>query len=129
MRDSQTVNVPPKSPVAGGPPAISAPIMRLQTGTHHDPFEVLGVHAQADGTTVVRVFMPQAEAVEVAGGRMARVAGTDCFERVLAAGSALDAHPVLKWQDKRAGDWHQDRSPYTFAAQIGEVRLRRPWRC
>jgi len=123
MRDSQTVNVPPKSPVAGGPPAISAPIMRLQTGTHHDPFEVLGVHAQADGTTVVRVFMPQAEAVEVAGGRMARVAGTDCFERVLAAGSALDAHPVLKWQDKRAGDWHQDRSPYTFAAQIGEVDL------
>ncbi|MEW6120286.1 MAG: 1,4-alpha-glucan branching protein GlgB [Pseudomonadota bacterium] len=97
--------------------------MRLQTGTHHDPFEVLGVHPQPDGTIVVRVFMPQAEAVELAGGRMARVAGTDCFERILPAGTLLDPHPQLRWQDKRAGEWHAGRSPYTFDAQIGEVDL------
>ncbi len=123
MRDAPSVNAPLKSPAAGGLPAISAPIMRVQTGTHHDPFEVLGVHSQADGTTVVRVFMPQAEAVELAGERMARVAGTDCFERVLPVGAAPDLHPQVKWQDKRAGEWHVDCSPYTFGEQIGEVDL------
>jgi 1,4-alpha-glucan branching enzyme len=97
--------------------------MRVQTGTHHDPFEVLGVHPQPGGTTVVRVFMPQAEAVELAGGRMIRVAGTDCFELTLPAGQACETHPLLKWQDKGAGKWHTGRCPYTFDAQIGEVDL------
>ena len=30
--------------------AVSVPIMRVQRGTHHDPFEVLGTHTQADGS-------------------------------------------------------------------------------
>ncbi|MCA1979620.1 MAG: 1,4-alpha-glucan branching protein GlgB [Thiobacillus sp.] len=97
--------------------------MRVQTGTHHDPFEVLGIHRAADGAAVVRVFMPQAEAVELAGRRMARVAGTDCFELDVPAGAALEAHPLLHWQDKRAGDWHRGHCAYTFPAQIGELDL------
>ncbi len=117
------MNAPLPRPAGAKLPAISAPIVRLQSGTHHDPFEVLGLHPQPDGSTLVRVFMPQAEAVEVAGARMTRVAGTDCFEYAAPAGAALDAHPRLRWQDKRAGDWHTGRCPYSFDAQIGEVDL------
>ncbi|MCU0809840.1 MAG: 1,4-alpha-glucan branching protein GlgB [Thiobacillaceae bacterium] len=104
-------------------PAISAPIMRLQTGTHHDPFEVLGVHAQNDGSTLVREFLPAAEAVEMDGMPLARVAGTDCFELVVAPGVAVAPHPMLRWQDKKAGDWHKLHSPYTFPPQLGDLDL------
>ena len=104
-------------------PAISEPIQRIQQGTHHDPFEVLGVHPCADGRTVVRAFLPAAETVEVAGGRMTRVPGTDCFERVLPEGASLDPHYALRWQDKQAGEWHITVSPYSFAPQLGEVDL------
>ncbi len=106
-----------------GLPAVSAPILRVQNGTHHDPFEVLGVHVQPDGSTLIRAFLPAAEAVEVAGGRMLRVPGTDCFERLLPPGAEVETHPLLRWQDKRAGDWHATRCPYSFAPQIGEMDL------
>src|SRR5512143_668770 len=116
----QTMNAPPAhSPL----PPINAPIMRVQTGTHHDPFEVLGVHAQPDGSTLIRAFLPPAEAVEVGGRRMLRVAGTDCFELGLAPGEPVEPHPELRWQDKRAGEWHALRSSYTFAPQLGELDL------
>ena len=78
-----------------GLPAISPPILRVQHGTHHDPFEVLGVHAQPDGSTLIRAFLPAAEAVEVAAGPMLRVTGTDCFERLLPAGSEVEAGAPL----------------------------------
>ncbi|MBT9568640.1 MAG: 1,4-alpha-glucan branching protein GlgB [Thiobacillus sp.] len=112
-----------KQPAHSTLPAISEPIQRVQQGTHHDPFEVLGVHAQADGSRLVRVFLPPAEAVEVAGGRMTRVPATDCFERHVPPGEALDPHPTLRWQDKQKGDWHTMVSPYSFAPQLGEVDL------
>ncbi|HWR76755.1 MAG TPA: 1,4-alpha-glucan branching protein GlgB [Thiobacillus sp.] len=117
------VNTLRQAPLGASLPAISAPILRVQTGTHHDPFEVLGVHAQPDGSTLIRAFLPAAEAVEVAGGRMMRVTGTDCFERLLPAGSTVETHPVLRWQDKRAGDWHTMQCPYSFAPQLGEMDL------
>ena len=114
---------PLKDPLGASLPAISPPILRVQTGTHHDPFEVLGVHVQPDGSTLIREFLPAAEAVEVAGGRMTRVTGTDCFERLLPAGSTVDLHPVMRWQDKGKGDWHTSQSPYSFAPQLGEMDL------
>jgi len=69
-------------------------IKRLQEGRHHDPFELLGVHPVGKGFKVVRVFIPQAEQVELVGvledsqakpGRipMERVSGTDIFEVTL----------------------------------------------
>jgi hypothetical protein len=114
---------PRQGPLGASLPAISAPILRVQTGTHHDPFEVLGVHAQPDGSTLIRAFLPAAEAVEVAGGRMTRVPGTDCFERLLPAGAAVEPHPLLRWQDKATGDWHTMQCPYSFAPQLGEMDL------
>ncbi|MDP1864412.1 MAG: 1,4-alpha-glucan branching protein GlgB [Thiobacillus sp.] len=112
-----------KKPVSSNLPVISAPIQRVQSGTHHDPFEVLGPHAQPDGSTLIRAFLPAAEAVEVAGGRMTRLAETDCFERRLPPGSVVEAHPTLRWQDKGAGDWHLTQCPYSFAPQLGEMDL------
>ena len=118
---------PAKTPTAVGAkkavPAISEPIMRLQTGTHHDPFEVLGVHLQPDGSRLVREFLPAAEAVEMDGMPLARVAGTDCFELLLAPGAVVAPHPMLRWQDKKGGDWHKLQSPYTFPAQLGDLDL------
>jgi 1,4-alpha-glucan branching enzyme len=117
------MTAPIKDPLGASLPAISPPILRVQAGTHHDPFEVLGVHVQPDGSTLIREFLPAAEAVEVAGGRMTRVTGTDCFERLLPAGSAIDPHPVMRWQDKGKGEWHTSQSPYSFAPQLGEMDL------
>jgi len=117
------LNVLRNVPAGTDLPVISEPIMRVQAGTHHDPFEVLGLHDQPDGSTLVRVFMPAAEAVEMAEGAMTRGAGTDFFERRLPAGVAVDPHPVLRWQDKAAGNWHATRSPYSFGPQLGEMDL------
>ena len=111
------------SPPAPVGESTHASILRVQHGTHHDPFEVLGTHAQADGSTIVRSFMPAAEAVEVAGRAMTRVPGTDCFELVLAPGEMPDAHPVLRWQDKQYAEWHTMQSPYTFAPQLGDMDI------
>ncbi len=117
------MNISRTTPPAGGLPAVSPPIARVQSGTHHDPFEVLGVHPQPGGGTLIRTFMPAAEVVEVAGGRMSRLAGTDCFERLLPAGAAVEPHPLLRWQDKGAGNWHTAQCPYSFAPQLGEMDL------
>ncbi len=104
-------------------PAVSAPIMRLQAGTHHDPFEVLGPQTQPDGSTLIRVFLPAAEAVEVAGARMTRLAGTDCFEHTLAPDATVEPHPLLRWQDKGTAAWHTAQCPYSFGPQLGEMDL------
>jgi 1,4-alpha-glucan branching enzyme len=121
MKKTKPNNPPSPSQVAAQTiPAISAPIMRIQTGTHHDPFEVLGWQQGDDGTILLRAFLPPAEAVKVGDQRMTRVAGTDCFELKLPAGSTHDAHPLLHWQDKHAGDWHDVRCPYSFAPQLSD---------
>ena len=104
-------------------PAVCEPVRRVQRGTHHDPFEVLGLHAQPGGGTLVRTFLPAAESVEIAGQRMKRIVGTDCFEILLPGDIQLDPHPTLRWHDKQAGDWHTRVCPYSFAPQLGEVDL------
>ena len=73
--NAPSTNPSRQAPPGSSLPAISPSITRVQTGTHHDPFEVLGVHAQPDGSILIREFLPAAEAVEVAGGSMTRVTG------------------------------------------------------
>src|SRR5574340_1408817 len=126
IRESAHAMNAPLQPLPGAAlPVVSAPIMLLQAGTHHDPFEVLGLHPQPDGRILIRAFLPAAETVELeaTGARMVRVAGTDCFELALPPGSAIGAHPLLRWQDKGKGDWHVTQWPYTFDVQLGEVDL------
>ncbi|MEZ5449750.1 MAG: hypothetical protein R3E89_12490 [Thiolinea sp.] len=112
-------------------------LRRLQTGTHHDPFEILGWQERqtsgdkADGR-LLRVFLPEAEQVRIAEQALERVQGTDCFELSLpAAGkagsknkaAAVEAHPVLEILDKKSGRWSTRVSPYTFGPQLGELDL------
>ena len=125
MRDkSKQLSAPLRVPATTASlPAISEPIMRVQTGAHHDPFEVLGVHPLPDGATLIRTFLPAAEAVALGERPFSRVAGTDCFELTLPPAVAVDAHPRLRWQDKGAGDWHDTVCPYSFAPQLGEMDI------
>lgn len=98
-------------------------LRRLQQGIHHDPFEWLGWHQQTDGSAVLRVFMPAAEAVEAVGiGKLNRLDGYDCFALNLPAIPA-QPHIALRWQDKKSGHWHNTVSPYTFAPQLGDLDL------
>ena len=48
-------------------PVLSAARQRVQDGTAHDPFEVLGLHTQADGSREISVFLPPAEVVQLDG--------------------------------------------------------------
>ncbi|MDR3393270.1 MAG: 1,4-alpha-glucan branching protein GlgB [Sulfuriferula sp.] len=94
----------------------------VQQGTHHDPFSVLGWHLQPKGGWVFRLFMPAAEKIELADGAMpARLEGSDLFE--LRVADKGQQHPLLRWQSKIDGSWHECVSPYTFAPQIGELDL------
>ncbi len=117
------MNAPLHASTSNKLPVIDEPVMRVQAGTHHDPFEVLGVHPQPDGGTLIRAFLPAAEAVDVAGGHMSRVPGTDCFERRLPPGTVVEKHPLLRWQSKRSSEWHTAQCPYTFEPQLGEMDL------
>ena len=60
------MNAPLKKPVSSNLPIISEPIQRVQSGMHHDPFEVLGPHVQSDGSTLIRAFLPAAERFHLA---------------------------------------------------------------
>ena len=76
---------------------IPEALQRIQEGTSHDPFEVLGLHPVADGGKEVTTFLPAAETVELEGvGPMQRVEGTDCFRLRIKPGQAIDTHYSLK---------------------------------
>ena len=95
----------------------------IQQAKHHDPFNWLGWHPLPDGNWVLRVFLPAAEAVRVAGTstELTRIPNSDCFEYT--SSSALPSHPLLQWQDKQSSQWYDVISPYTFAPQIGDLDL------
>ncbi len=95
---------------------------RLVRGQHHDPFSLLGWHMQADGSWLLRMFVPTAESIRLSDGTtLERLPGTDVFELRIAERS--EAHPLLEWRDKSNGAWHKAISPYTFPAQIGNLDL------
>ncbi|MDX1697889.1 MAG: hypothetical protein R3308_06345, partial [Thiohalobacterales bacterium] len=97
---------------------------RIQTGSSHDPFEALGTHIREDSTREVSVFLPNAEKVKLNGvGQMERIPGSDCFVLELKASDRLDKHYQLTWEEKQSGRVHQQISPYTFDAQIGDLDL------
>ena len=95
----------------------------IQQAKHHDPFNWLGWHPLPDGNWVLRVFLPAAEAVRVAGTstELTRIPNSDCFEYT--SSSALPSHHLLQWQDKQSSQWYDVISPYTFAPQIGDLDL------
>ncbi len=94
----------------------------LQSGTHHDPFQVLGLHLSGKDW-VVRAWMPSAEQVTVEGKYpLERIAGTDLFVAKLTQSQKdnLPPHFILNWVEKDASE-HCAVSPYTFLPGLGEM--------
>ena len=67
---------------------------------HPDPFSVLGRH-ERNGVSVIRVFMPHAETVNLGknGPEMLRIPYTDFFEYEDTE-DEFDDHYLLSWVDK-----------------------------
>ncbi|WP_051347143.1 1,4-alpha-glucan branching protein GlgB [Thiomicrorhabdus chilensis] len=127
-------------------------IKRLQTGSHHDPFGILGCH-RLDAVAVaglsqngeslspaisdsengqawcVRVWLPSAETASLliqddVPIELHRVEGSDLFVTLLteAQKQLLPQHYALRWIEAD-GSQHQTVSPYTFLPQLGELDL------
>ncbi len=118
-------------------------LQRIQKGTHHDPFQVLGIHDNSkqndnkqgnEKQSILRFFQPHAESVELlldeAGKTipLARIPHSDIFELTLdkeleAKLEKVHKHPAFRWQQKGTDEWHTTISPYTFAPQTGELDI------
>ncbi|MCK5917899.1 MAG: 1,4-alpha-glucan branching protein GlgB [Cocleimonas sp.] len=101
---------------------------RIQQGKHHDPFQVLGLHYDAKGNPLVRVFLPYAESVKLIDiGDMQRIPKSDIFEIELAKKEQIEkyqsTHGQLCWQEKGTETLHNSVSPYSFEPQIGELDI------
>jgi len=97
---------------------FSTDLQRIIESRHHDPFRVLGRHEKDGNRVVVRVFLPQAESVNILEGElpMTRVEGTDLFEWTGDA-SLLPPHYRILWRDVNHRQ-HIQHDPYTFPQQL-----------
>lgn len=103
---------------------IEKDIQLLQSGTHHDPFQILGCH-QEGNAWVVRAWLPTAESAHVEGKiPLARIVGTDLFVVTLTAEQkkSLPQHFSITWTEADL-TVHQAVSPYTFLPGLGELDL------
>jgi 1,4-alpha-glucan branching enzyme len=97
--------------------------LALIEGRHGDPFAVLGPHAAAAGSSVVRCFLPGADSVQATvGGRAWPLAPIDpagLFEGPvpLPVGTAYQLR--VRWAGS-GGDW-QIEDPYRFGTVLGEM--------
>jgi 1,4-alpha-glucan branching enzyme len=95
------------------PRTPSTDVARLIEARHHDPYAVLGPH-RIDGGWVVRVFRPQASAVELDSpglhGEFRRIHPDGMFEW---RGPARPAHPYRLWLDE-GGRKRLVHDPYAF---------------
>ena len=101
---------------------------RIQQGKHHDPFQVLGLHYDAEDNCIIRFYLPYAEKVELIGiGDMQRIPDSDIFEISLPKKEQVEqyisTHGRIRWQEKGSDTLHETISPYSFEAQIGELDI------
>ena len=97
---------------------------RLQTGTHHDPFQVLGWHQVGDHWEI-RVWLPTAEQATVAHmHKLTRIEGTALFVAKIKQTDkkAMPQHYSVQWIEAD-GSSHEVISPYTFLPTVGELDL------
>jgi 1,4-alpha-glucan branching enzyme len=95
---------------------------RLAQARHHDPFSVLGKHREQD-FDLVRVFLPQADAVTIAEGnvRLERIPDTDLFEWRGTPGTVPDRYHLV-WSDAAQHE-HITHDPYSFPPQLSDFDL------
>jgi 1,4-alpha-glucan branching enzyme len=101
----------------------------LRNAAHGDPFAVLGLHADAEGTRWLRVFLPGAAQVDaLAGDGQTRLFALEprhddgFFEATVPPGLLVD-RPVdyrlkVRWHDGQQGVIDD---PYRFPAVLGEM--------
>lgn len=99
-------------------------IAQLQSGRHHDPFQVLGLHAVGD-MWEVRMWLPTAETANIESKiPLGRIEGTDLFVGQLSKKqkASLPQHFKVSWVEADASE-HTIVSPYTFMPLLGDVDL------
>ncbi|MDR3672765.1 MAG: 1,4-alpha-glucan branching protein GlgB [Holophaga sp.] len=97
-------------------------LSKLIEARHHDPFAVLGHHAQG-GESVVRAFLPRAGEVSIVEGNLP-------LERVGASGlfqwsgpqADLPEHYRLVWRDAEHHQ-HVAHDPYSYGPQLADFDL------
>jgi 1,4-alpha-glucan branching enzyme len=98
----------------------TADIDAIRTGQHGDPFAVLGRHPSAEGGALVRVFLPDASAVQAVAGARAwplKQRHTDgVFEGPVASAGAYQLR--VRWAD---GHESLIEDPYRFGAVLGDM--------
>jgi 1,4-alpha-glucan branching enzyme len=101
---------------------VTAELARISEARHHDPFAILGRHADGE-QTVVRAHLPHVAAVCIAEGGlpMTRLPDSDIFEW-RGDGGVLPQHYSLIWRDDAHRE-HIARDPYTFGPQLGDLDL------
>ena len=89
---------------------LTAELARISEARHHDPFAILGRHADGE-QTVVRAHLPHVAEVRIAEGGlpMARLPDSDIFEW-RGDGGVLPEHYSLIWRDD-ANREHIARDP------------------
>ncbi|MDT8387936.1 MAG: 1,4-alpha-glucan branching protein GlgB [Thiogranum sp.] len=113
---------PQASGLKGTRPPLPEPLVRFLEARHHNPFEVLGRHAQGKGE-LVRAFLPRCSGARLVDldEPLVRVAHTDLFEWQGAQGR-LPQHYQIAWTDED-GIEYIDYDPYSFPPQLGDLDL------
>jgi 1,4-alpha-glucan branching enzyme len=101
---------------------LQSELERITKACHHDPFAVLGKHAD-NGKELVRVFLPDVAEVAIAEGnlQLERIPDTDLFEWRGASGTVPD-HYRLIWRDSSHRE-HIAHDPYSFPPQLTDFDL------
>lgn len=103
---------------------LNEPLLSIIEARHHDPFSVLGRHAE-NGAIVVRTFLPEAERVWIDGIKdrlpMERIPGTDMFVW-RGETTQVSERYLLQWED-RQGHARSHYDPYAFPPLLSEYDL------
>ena len=105
-----------------------ADIDALITGTHADPFSVLGLHADAGGKLFLRAFVPGAVAVKIINADSGKIVANSILQHPDGLFEAAIARR-RKIFDYRLGiDWHggeyaEYSDAYAFGPQLQKVEL------
>jgi 1,4-alpha-glucan branching enzyme len=102
--------------------SLPAAVYRILEARHHDPFQVLGKHREAN-QDVVRAFLPHCSEVRIEenGESLTRLGDTDLFEWRGTASGVPDRYQ-LAWTDRDGIEWVA-YDPYCFAPQLGDLDL------
>jgi 1,4-alpha-glucan branching enzyme len=101
--------------------SMNESLLRIQQARHHDPFQVLGRHACADGW-IVRACLPRAQFAWIGDAvePMQRVPDSDIF--VWHSPLVPADRYRIKWQD-HFGNEHTSFDPYSFPPQLSDYDL------